>query len=1281
MPQTSINNFSEGMIQDLDKSLKSKNSYQYAQNLRYLANINDNTGTLHSVESTNVVNESGPGGIALGEYIVGHEVIRDYLVLFVSLSGMDRIIRYDLTETSADNPFEVYSGMNVFSESGTGIPEFLSTVGRYEDGDNVKVYFANKDIPIRVINIIENTTVDKNRLNLVTTVSTNSLTVREVIDGSLTTGRVDYGYSLIKKNGQESMISSGVDGNPVNLFESNISTSSTVNIIGDIEEVNTGKGVKLAADVSTEDASYFDKLRLYRIHYKEYGQLPEIVIVDDFDITQAGGNVMLDTGGEGLGTITPEEYAVLSNVVIKAYTIEEKDNVLFAANLIEDVFEIDFDARAYRFLSNQNCNLYAAYGSYGSAEYNFNGSGPWEPTAEAIPETANVINPYNDLDNDYNSTYKYIYQSDGTTLGGEGVNVQYEFVSQNTQMDVDNSDTDSIAQTHSGETNSSLYITNDFTSPIATHYFTTYQRDEVYRFGIILYDELGRKSSVKWVGDIRIPGPVSSSAFQTITDSSGSTVTLNTIGITFTLKDTLSNLGISAWSVVRAKREEDDRSVVASGYLASTVNFDTDAVSPSIHKTYLKSRVPVVNDTAYDLSSPSTPTTVTINNDILNFVSPEPIFFNRLNIKTGDYVDVVGTYDLYVTATESGGTYPLDGAENTANNYFSIKYTDLDLKANSADVDRYTIDVVDLIEGQSTPKSYSYSDGTSGLLWNSAVINADATSLKLEQTAVGRTVAIQLTSTFDNTDYTNFDLPYAYIKRNNTGRYNGWDYASRQATDYISASGISDSTTVSATKGDTYINYFDYLNYYVDHDFCKATTGLNGDDKLPLSQVIFPVESKINLSLRSDENFAKVYDSEASYLMRHYAGEYSNFADTLTYTQTKDLYLYNSVYSQESDIDTFNSVDVDIDFRTDLDTRVRHSDRKFDDEYIDSWTKFRPNNFLDVESKYGPIKSLKKYNNYLYFFQDKAFGGLSVNQRSLISDNNPGTLALGSGGTLERFDYINEFYGTQHKKSINSNKGGIYFFDKANKAILNYNGSTEVLSDSKGLTSYVNNLTLKDIPFITASNKNSEVYLHLSDNTLVFNNFTGTFISDYTYNNTVEYYGDADNFTFYNTPGSGPFVYGLYLGTDWGSMNAGTSYEDSLLELNCNDGFYNTKTFDNVLFFTSTIDSGIENNTDHFDSVRFWNDYQYTGTLSLTLGDTLESRERGYAVAIPRNIVSANGTTNIDIFNAANHDSSRQFKERMRDKYLTAEFTYNNSGTKGQLSVPYISFLYRPSKR
>nr|DAS39430.1 MAG TPA: stabilization protein [Caudoviricetes sp.] len=35
--------------------------------------------------------------------------------------------------------------------------------------------------------------------------------------------------------------------------------------------------------------------------------------------------------------------------------------------------------------------------------------------------------------------------------------------------------------------------------------FKSLRRDEVYRYGIVLYDKFGNRSSVRWIADIRVP--------------------------------------------------------------------------------------------------------------------------------------------------------------------------------------------------------------------------------------------------------------------------------------------------------------------------------------------------------------------------------------------------------------------------------------------------------------------------------------------------------------------------------------------------------------------------------------------------------------------------------------------------------------------------------------------------------------------------------------------------------------------------------------------------------
>lgn len=67
----------------------------------------------------------------------------------------------------------------------------------------------------------------------------------------------------------------------------------------------------------------------------------------------------------------------------------------------------------------------------------------------------------------------------------------------------------------------------------------TYARNEVYRFGVILYDEEGNKSSVKWIADIKMPDYFNSSINDPtikdyIEDGTSECVNVNNLSVRFT---------------------------------------------------------------------------------------------------------------------------------------------------------------------------------------------------------------------------------------------------------------------------------------------------------------------------------------------------------------------------------------------------------------------------------------------------------------------------------------------------------------------------------------------------------------------------------------------------------------------------------------------------------------------------------------------------------------------------------------------------------------------------
>jgi len=94
------------------------------------------------------------------------------------------------------------------------------------------------------------------------------------------------------------------------------------------------------------------------------------------------------------------------------------------------------------------------------------------------------------------------------------------------------------------------------------------------------------------------------------------------------------------------------------------------------------------------------------------------------------------------------------------------------------------------------------------------------------------------------------------------------------------------------------------------------------------------------------------------------------------------------------------------------------------------------------------------------FWQSSAFGVASVNDRSLIQDNNIGSLTLGTGGILDRYDYISTTNGnsTINAKDIVYSDRAVYWYDFNKNIILQYTNNVDPISKSKGVQTYLNKL-------------------------------------------------------------------------------------------------------------------------------------------------------------------------------------------------------------------------------
>ena len=120
----------------------------------------------------------------------------------------------------------------------------------------------------------------------------------------------------------------------------------------------------------------------------------------------------------------------------------------------------------------------------------------------------------------------------------------------------------------------------------------------------------------------------------------------------------------------------------------------------------------------------------------------------------------------------------------------------------------------------------------------------------------------------------------------------------------------------------------------------------------------------------------------------------------------KDLYTYNAVYSEVHNYpEYFPEIPLSVESKEN-DIMVYSSRPKTNGEIVDSWSKFGFNEFLEVDGQYGPITALELVNNNMIFFQPEGIGRLSINDRSLIQDDSGTALLLGTGGVLQRYDYI-----------------------------------------------------------------------------------------------------------------------------------------------------------------------------------------------------------------------------------------------------------------------------------
>ena len=400
------------------------------------------------------------------------------------------------------------------------------------------------------------------------------------------------------------------------------------------------------------------------------------------------------------------------------------------------------------------------------------------------------------------------------------------------------------------------------------------------------------------------------------------------------------------------------------------------------------------------------------------------------------------------------------------------------------------------------------------------------------------------------------------------------------------------------------------------------------------------------------------------------------------YVQEKQAYKYNTMYNLDPTAMSYMSIKYTAIDSALFDTRVYHSAVKNNNEYIDSWLQFSPNDYIDVDTRFGQITNMRLFKDKLLFWQEHAVGILSVNERTVLNDVNSNDIVVGTGGTLQRYDYISTVYGMkfqQYDAEVQSNTTQ-YWWDGYHKEILAYGGGMELvpMTKIKGVTNYINQRNEVTHPSLAYDIKYDEVLAHVvEDDTLVYNEQIQAFSSIYTFNPV---YKAIVNNKLYLVPdkSSEIYTYNTPQIEGYSLLFNNPIYPKVRTVVNKNSIY--TKTFDNFTFGGRIYKGSLQTmvnwpmqRTDgeyvtgeHLNSPMHHLIFTFETPLkqkSAVRGDKAVSvDEYDYRLAIPRN---------------GSQDAEIEYGNRMRGKTMQCEIASDYNST--DFSLQYITTKFRMS--
>lgn len=314
----------KGIAQDaINGSVNSQFAYKIT-NMRISASKNSNVLQLTTEKGTSQlrIKQSSDPFVQRSDYL-GHCVVKDYVVIFVTSRTGDYIYRLDFSDKSEQH--DCSNKIIFHGNLGFDANHRIESIGIYENENIQKVYWIDRINQPRVINVVND--YGDNDIN---NIYTGFDFVQQVLDrnssarikveklytgGVFTAGVIQYGYSLYKLNSQETPI---------------IDITSLCYITNKDRggSVNEQCGCAFKIYIENNLANDFDYIRVYSIQRNSLNGTPLARVVADIPFENEVTIIDDGTGGYDI------DYTYLQwiNQPLIPQTITHKDNTLFLGN-------------------------------------------------------------------------------------------------------------------------------------------------------------------------------------------------------------------------------------------------------------------------------------------------------------------------------------------------------------------------------------------------------------------------------------------------------------------------------------------------------------------------------------------------------------------------------------------------------------------------------------------------------------------------------------------------------------------------------------------------------------------------------------------------------------------------------------------------------------------------------------------------------------------------------------------------------------------------------------